>query len=103
MLKAAATAYLIGLGAVFGTSTLCFAFQIFKLGSQEIWRGGPSGSPPGKVKVLLRKIGCFLFLAAVTLPVAAVWPITLFIVLGITSYQRIREKRQEGKDNAYRR
>lgn len=105
MLEAAWTAYLVGLGAVFSISTLYFAFQIFRpdIGGEEIWRGGPSGSPPSRGKIWAAKILFFLFLVVLTLLVAAIWPLFPFIALGVVLYQRITEKRQDDGNNAYRR
>lgn len=105
MLKAAWTAYFVGLSAVFSVSALYFAFQIFRpdIGREEIWRGDPDGPPPSKRKIWAAKILFFLFLVILTLFVAAIWPLFPFIALGVVLYQRITEKRQDDGHNAYRR
>lgn len=105
MLKAALTAYLVGLGVIFGVSALYFAFQIFRpdIGGEEIWRGGSDEPPWSKGKVLTVKILFFLFLNVLTFLAAAIWPEFPFIALGVVLYQRITEKRQDGKEDVYRR
>lgn len=104
MLKAALTVYLAGLAVTFGGSTLYFAFQIFRPETGDIWRGDPEGPPPSKGAVWALKIFFFLFLNVLTtFLAAAIWPVFPFIALGVVLYQRITEKRQDGKEDVYRR
>lgn len=103
MLKAALTVYLAGLAVTFGASTLYFAFQIFRPGAGDIWRGDPEGPPPSKGAVWAFKIFFFLFLIVLTFLVAAIWPLIPLIAVGVVLYQRAAEKRQEGENDVYRR
>lgn len=105
MIKGILTAYLTVAGLVFTFSFLYFAIQIFRpdVTGKEFWRGDPEGPPPGKQKVLVIKTIILLFLAALTLLTAAIWPISPLITVWATLYDRIKQRREEGKNDDYRR